>query len=416
MTIVDRVVQLHRLVPGELEAHPLNWRKHPKRQLDALDGLLRSIGFAGALLAYRTGEGKLRLIDGHARQRLVDVPVPVLETDLTEEEANTLLALLDPISALATADRDKLGELLAVSQSNDPNVIALLERMAKDHDLVLTDATTDTSQQIAEAEALLAKWQVLPGDVWRIASARGHEHRIICGDSTDPATLQRLMGDERAVCLWTDPPYGVNYVGKTDDQMTIQNDTPEGLEPLLTGAFAAADSVLVPGAAVYVAHPAGLLSMTFMQRFLAQGWRFHQALVWVKDSMVLGHQDYHYQHEPILYGYTAGGGRRGRGGGDGWYGTNSETSVLNFPRPKASKWHPTMKPPELIAYCVQNSAGPGGIVLDIFNGSGSTLLACEMTGRAGRGVELEPKFCAVTLERLALMGLKPERVGDGAAD
>lgn len=416
MTIKNRVVQVHQMRPQELEEHPDNWRKHPKRQIDALQGVLESIGFAGALLAYRTGDGKLRLIDGHARQKLVTDVVTVLETDLSEDEAATLLSLFDPISAMATADKSKLAGLLGKITSDDARVQALVDRLARDHDIVLRDPQVDTSEKVGEAEALQNKWQVQRGDVWRIPSASGRvEHRLICGDSTDPQDLLRLMGDERAVCMWTDPPYGVNYVGKTGDQMTIQNDSAEGLDALLQGAFAAADSVLLPGAAIYIAHPAGLQSLTFMQRFLAQGWRFHQALVWVKDSLVLGHQDYHYQHEPIIYGYAAGGGRRGRGG-DGWHGSNAEASVLMFVRPKASQLHPTMKPPELVAHCVQNSAAAGEVVLDIFNGSGTTLIACEQTGRAGRGVELEPKFCAVTLERLSLIGLKPERVSNGAQD
>src|SRR5207245_3732381 len=126
--------------------------------------------------------------------------------------------------------------------------------------------------------------------------------------------------------------YGVDYVGKTSRALKIAGDSPSGLEALLEGAFAQAGPVLRPGARLYVAHPAGALSVLFLQAFLAQGWRLHQTLVWVKDSMVLGHGDYHYQHEPIAYGYVPGPGRWGRGA-NGWYGGNDQSSVIEAARP-----------------------------------------------------------------------------------
>ena len=124
------------------------------------------------------------------------------------------------------------------------------------------------------------------GDLWLLGP-----HRILCGDATNANDVAILMDGQLASCMWTDPPYGVNYVGGTKDKLTIKNDTADGLAQLLSDAFAAADAVLAPGAAIYVAHPAGALAMTFGDRFLAQGWRLHQTLVWVKDSLVLGRLD-----------------------------------------------------------------------------------------------------------------------------
>jgi DNA modification methylase len=223
-------------------------------------------------------------------------------------------------------------------------------------------------------------------------------HRLVCGDATDAAAYERLLGGEQAQLLWTDPPYGVSYMGKTAKRLTIKNDGADGLVELLQGAFARVDEALVPGAPLYVAHPAGRLSLTFGNAFVAQRWRLYQTLVWVKDALVLGHADYHYRHEPILYGYKPGPGRLGRGAA-GWHGDNAQVSVLEVERPKASREHPTMKPPALIEIALQNSSQRGDLVLDPFAGSGSTLIASERTGRCARLIELDPAYCDVIIER-----------------
>jgi DNA modification methylase len=165
----------------------------------------------------------------------------------------------------------------------------------------------------------------------------------------------------------------------------------------------------LPGARLYVAHPAGELSLTFGQCFVAQGWRLRQTLVWVKDHFVLGRSDYHYRHEPLLYGHKPGEGRIGRGA-KGWFGDNAQDSVLEFPRPRASRDHPTTKPPELIERCLRNSSRRGDRVLDPFAGSGSTLVACEVAGRAARLLETDPRYCDVIVGRFErLTGRRAER-------
>ena len=185
---------------------------------------------------------------------------------------------------------------------------------------------------------------------------------------------------------------------------------------LLVAAFYAVDQVLVGGAAFYVAHPAGPLSVEFYKAATAAGWRIHETLIWVKDSMVLGRSDYHYRHEPLLYGYTAGGGRRGRGA-QGWYGSNAQTSVFEIPRPRRSDSHPTMKPVELVARCLRNSAPPfGGVVLDPFGGSGSTLIACHETERVARLLELDPTYVDVIGRRFQeYSGLMPVKASNWAS-
>ena len=235
-------------------------------------------------------------------------------------------------------------------------------------------------------------------------------HRLLCADSTEGASVERVMAGERAEVLWTDPPYGVGYVGKTPEALTVSNDSTPGLSELLQAAFAHADGALTPGARIYLCHPTGRNAFPFAQAFCEVGWRLHQSLVWVKDRMVLGHADYHHRHEGILYGYKPGPGRWGRGA-QGWYGGNDQDSVLEVPRPAASRDHPTAKPVELIRRCLTNSSQPNGAVLDPFSGSGSSLMASEELGRRAFLIELDPAYCHVIIARWeAFTGERAHRV------
>lgn len=223
--------------------------------------------------------------------------------------------------------------------------------------------------------------------------------------------MARLMDGQAPEVLWTDPPYGVEYVGKTEEALRIAGDVAGGISELLARSFDLANRHLAPGARTYLCHPAGSLQVAFLSAFAAQGCRLHQTLVWVKDAMVLGHADYHYRHEPIAYGYAKGSGRWGRGG-PGWYGGDGEDSVLEVPRPRASLEHPTAKPVQLVVRCLANSSRPDDVVLDPFVGSGSTLVACELLSRRGLGMELDPRYCDVAVARLeAITGKQARRVG-----
>jgi DNA modification methylase len=393
----DRVVELVRVRAGDLQPNPRNWRRHPEPQRAALRGLLRQIGYADALLARREGDS-LVLIDGHLRQSLDPAQVvPVLVLDVTEAEADTLLATLDPLAGLAQPDPEILADLLGRVDSSSRAVLDLLATVARDAGLPVRRVLADPE----EVPSLPAEPRSKPGDLWILG-----EHRLLCGDATKEQDMGWLMGGEQAEAMWTDPPYGVDYVGKTPRALRITGDVPSGLTELLAGAFGQAGAVLRPGARIYVAHPAGPLSVVFLQAFLVQGWRLHQTLVWVKDSIVLGHGDYHYRHEPIAFGYVPGPGRWGRGA-KGWYGGNDQSSVIEVARPAASREHPTTKPVELIRRCLVNSTKEGDRVLDPFCGSGSTLIACEVMGRAGYGMEIDPTYCDVAVARWeALTGRK----------
>jgi DNA modification methylase len=219
------------------------------------------------------------------------------------------------------------------------------------------------------------------------------------------------MQGELADLLVTDPPYGVGYVGRTDRRLEISNDDRSGLAELLFSPFSAADRVLRPGAPLYVFHPAGPNALTFWAEIRAAGWQIHQGIVWVKDTVVLGHSGYMYRHEPIVLAYKPGRGRRGRGSG-GWYGGNDKDSVLEVPRPAVSREHPTAKPVELISMLVCNSSRRGKRVLDPFAGSGSTLVAAQELGRVAHLVEIDPAYADVILSRYeTLTGEEAKRVG-----
>lgn len=244
-----------------------------------------------------------------------------------------------------------------------------------------------------------------PGDLWVLG-----DHRLVCGDSTDEGVVARLMDGALADMVWTDPPYGVEYEGKTADALTIANDGAAGLPGLLAGVFAAVDEYLAPGGRLYIAHPPGALCKAFLDAFVVR-WKLHETLVWLKDRFVLGHSDYHYRHEPILYGYKAAPGRWGRGG-EGWYGDNAQDSVFDVPRPSASEHHPTMKPVELVARALRNSSAARHVVLDPFGGSGTTLIAACETDRVARLVEISPAYCDVICARFQRhTGIIPTRDG-----
>ncbi len=335
-----------------------------------------------------------------AAQEVGLTEIAVTFVDVDSEQARRILLVDNRTNDQATYDLEALVELLEELADlggtgyDDGSLAELLDELRPD------PVGEDEPPPLPEEP------ETRPGDLLVLG-----DHRLRCADATAPQSYARLLGDERCEAMWTDPPYGVDYEGKTKAALTIQGDRAGGLEALISAAFAAADTALSPGARLYMAHPAGELSVTFANTFVAQGWKLRQTLVWVKDAFVLGRSDYHYRHEPILYGHKPGEGRIGRGA-KGWYGDHAQDSVLEVARPRHSRDHPTMKPPELVERCVRNSTRRGDLVLDPFAGSGSTLVACESSGRAARLVELDPRYCDVIVARFErLTGRRAERRG-----
>lgn len=402
------------------------WVKNPRKNDKAVDRVAASIqrfGFGAPLLA-RKANGEI--IAGHTRLKAalklgID-KVPVRYLDLSEGDAH-LLALADnKLGELAAWDDELLAEVLADAKAEGLDVG---DSGFAEHELTKlmgssAEAEPEGRALDSEPERLRRKWDTALGQMWEIPSLTigGGAHRLLCGSSTEASDVARLMGDARADMMWTDPPYGVDVIGgsraltnaerRDAGGKTISNDAvpPDVLQTFLSECFALANRVLKSGAAWYIAYPDQRFRQ-FVAAIDAAGWTLRQPLTWVKDSLVMGRSDYHSRHEGIYFGYTDGEGRRGRGGA-GWYGGDAETTVFEVDRPKVNDLHPTMKPVELVARMVRNSAPQGGLVYEPFSGSGSTMLACEQTGRLCRAIELDPKYVAVALERMSDAGCAPQ--------
>ena len=225
------------------------------------------------------------------------------------------------------------------------------------------------------------------GDLWLLG-----RHRLICGDSCEEATIQRLCGDSQIDLYLTDPPYNVAYKGGTG--LTIENDNMDSASFLafLTDAYAAADSVMKPGCAFYIWHASCEVGNFYQAMLNIPGWMPKQYLLWVKDSFTLGRQDYQWKHEPCWYGWKDGAAHY-------FVDDRKQSTVLEFDKPKRNGEHPTMKPVELFEKLVENSSRPGENVMDSFGGSGTTMVACEKLGRKAFLCELDPKYADVIVRR-----------------
>ncbi|KKX97731.1 DNA methyltransferase [Microbacterium sp. Ag1] len=295
--------------------------------------------------------------------------------------------------------------------------------VASDLDELLAQLSTPVSltdpddvPALPDADAAISR----AGDVWMLGP-----HRLLVGSSGDLEAVRAAMPDGVLWdCVWTDPPYGVDYVGGTG--MTIQNDGPAAAIAVSVAFLEVAAQLARPGAPVYVAH-ADVLRVPLQTAMEQLGIRYRQTLMWVKDRFVLSRADYHYQsepilagevdierdHDPIAYGFTPGGdGRLGRGG-PRWYGDNRSSTVFDIRRPSRSAEHPTMKPVELVERMLVNSCAPGAWVADGFGGSGSTLIAAHRLGRKAFLVELDPAYADVICRRFQEhTGIVPVRGGE----
>ena len=397
------------LVPIDaVRPDPANVMRHPPSHIDALAASLVAFGFDQPILARRNG----LIIAGHGRllaaRQVGMTHVPVVYTDLDGIDAARRMIGDNRLAALAEPDTGALAELLRQLQAedalggtgyDDAAVDALLKEVAG-----ATPPADDPGPQLDKAAELQSKWGTALGQVWALG-----EHRLACGDCTDPAVVANVMQGERADMVFTDPPYGVavgdknkflNSIAPSNRvEENLLNDTLDepALAALLAASFDNAVAVCTAGAAWYVAAPAGPLHLLFGQALKERGiWR--QIIHWVKNNATFAPLgvDYHWQEEPIFYGWVPGAAHR-------YYGGRQQTTVWEIDRPQKSPEHPTMKPVELVERAVTNSSQPGEMVLDMFVGSGTTLIACERLGRKCRAVELSPGYVAVTLQRWADM-------------
>ncbi len=278
---------------------------------------------------------------------------------------------------------------------------------AADFDLTLTALTDEMLADMEDNDEVEEPEEVEPpaepvtqrGDLIKMG-----EHRLVCGDSTNKDDVHLLFEDAKADMILSDPPYGVSYVGKTKDALTIENDalSEDQLVVLMDKAFGWADDYSREGSYWYATVPAGPLFMLFAQDWKDRGI-LRQVLVWKKDAMVMGRSEYHYQHEPILFGWKEGKRHKNT--------DRTRTSVWDVPRPKASREHPTMKPIALWQLAMKDGSRKGEIVYDPFSGSGTTILCADQMGRKGYGMELDPSYCDVIVTRWEKQsGEKAERI------
>lgn len=363
---------------ADIVPYAANAKKRDKRQINNVAESIKQYGFVQPIVIDRDGV----IVIGHCRamaaKKLGMEEVPcVCVDDLTPEQVNAL-RLVDNKSNESDWDFDLLADEL-------PG----LDLSAFDFDWGLPEDTTD---EVTEDEAPEVDEESEPitklGDIWQLG-----RHRLMCGDSTSVECVQKLMGGAQADLLLTDPPYGVDYTGKTKDALKIENDAKSDDEfiAFLQAAFEAANSVMKPGAVFYIWH-ADSKAYVFRMACQMTGWEVRQVLIWVKNEMVMGRQDYQWKHEPCLYGWKAGAGHL-------WASDRKQTTVLEFDRPTANKEHPTMKPVALFDYQIKNNTKGGDIVLDLFAGSGTTVAACEQNGRNAYVMEFDPKYCDVIVKR-----------------
>lgn len=365
-----------------LHQDPANVNKHPDANLRHISDSLKTFGQVEPLVVQKGtgkvigGNGRLQVLAGHGVTE-----VDVVELDIDDTKAAALGIALNRSAKSSEFDDAALAAVLATLPTE-----LQLGAGYDDSDLRELDATLDKPLVEDEPPAPLPEPVSRRGDVWEMGG-----HRLMCGDSTDGGDVSLCLNGERADMVLTDPPYGVEYEGKTEHALKVTNDGAKGLPALLDGAFGLAIKNTKPGAVWYVAAPARPLHIVFADWLHKAGvWR--QTITWVKDSMVLGHSDYHYQHEPIFYGWTPGAKHKEPP-------DRTQTTVWNIPRPKASREHPTMKPVELFARAVGNSAEIGWIIYEPFSGSGTTIIACEQLGRKCYAIEIEPRYVDVGIRR-----------------
>lgn len=417
---------------------PLGWltpyENNPRNNDEAVEPVANSIkefGFKVPIVATSDGE----IINGHTRWKaakklkLKTVPV-IIADDLTEEQVRAFRLADNKVAEIAQWDIELLLSEIDSVDNLDMTLFGFTDSDYTLDDFEDEETDTDISEDEIESEGDSVS-SVEYGDIYQLG-----RHRLMCGDSTSAGDMKELVDGEKIDLYVTDPPYNVAYEGKTEEAMTIKNDSMDdaSFRQFLRDAFSVADQHLKPGGAFYIWH-ADSEGLNFRAAVKETGWLLKQNLVWVKNSIVLGRQDYQWKHEPCLYGWKDGASRyfvdnralstvieedednlkeMTKGELISYIKTmqeNSPTSIFYEDKPVRSDIHPTMKPLKLIARCVLNSSKKGERVLDSFNGGGSTLMVCEKTERIYYGMELDPIYVERTIKRWEEeTGLKAEKI------
>ena len=379
----DEIVSIDSLKPN-----PKNPNTHPDSQLKLLAKIIQKTGWRAPITVSKLSGF---IVKGHGRLYAAqyagfkECPVEYQNFENEEEELSALLAD-NKLAELAQIDTEKLGELFNEFDFSDLDMTGYsqdeFENLIGEFESADIDVSDDIVPDIEENSFTQS------GDIWLLG-----KHKLICGDATKPETYEKLLGDERIDLCLTDPPYNVNYEGGTSDKLTIQNDNmaDDEFRKFLTDAFTCMNDVMKEGASFYIWH-SDSERYNFQGACKDIGWQVRQCVIWIKNTFVMGRQDYQWKHEPCLYGWKGGAAHY-------FIDDRTLTTCFEFDKPLRNDIHPTMKPVELFKFQIGNSSRKGDIVLDGFGGSGTTLIACDSTGRVARLIELDEKYCDCIVKR-----------------
>lgn len=366
---------------GDLKAYERNAKLHPAEQIQQIKTSIQEFGFNDPVAVWNDNE----IIEGHGRliaaKELGYTEIPVIRLDsLTDEQRKAYMLVHNKLTMDTGFDLELLNiELGSINDIDMTEFGFEFEVFSDDSSEVVED---DYNEELPEEPKSKL------GDIYQLG-----RHRLMCGDSTDAEQVKVLTNGELVDMLLTDPPYNVAYEGKTKDKLKIKNDNMEdtAFRQFLCSAFSAANEVMKAGAVYYIWH-AGLEGYNFLGACRDIGWKVREILIWNKNIMLLGRYDYQWKHEPCLYGWKDGASHL-------WASDRKQTTVIDFNKPNKSDIHPTMKPVGLFDYQIQNNTKGGDIVLDLFNGSGTTIIACEQNGRKAYCMELDPKYVDAAVDR-----------------
>lgn len=386
-------MDIQKIAVDKLNPAKYNPRKDLKKGDPEYEKLKRSIETFGYVEPVIWNKRTGHIVGGHQRFKILKeqgaTEVDCVVVDMDEAEEKALNVALNKVSG--DWDMPKLAELLEDLDKSMFDVsltgfdaAEIEDLFSKVHDKDVNDDGFDADKALEDIKNPISK----SGDIWLLG-----KHRLICGDSTKLSDVEKLMDGKKANLCVTDPPYNVNYSAGKENERVIKNDHMEDSKfyDFLLAAYKNVIAVLDDGAGAYIFH-ADTEGLNFRKAFKDAGFHLANVCIWVKQSLVLGRSDYQWQHEPVLYGWKPTGKHR-------WYADRKQTTVWNFDRPTKSREHPTMKPVPLMAYPIQNSSMTNCIIYEPFAGSGSTLIACEQTGRICYAVELDEKYCDVIVKR-----------------
>lgn len=379
-----RQVKVEALIP-----YAKNSRTHDDAQVAQIAASIKEFGWTNPILV----DGEHGIIAGHGRlmaaRKLGMTEVPVIELkDLTPTQKKAYIIADNRLALNAGWDNQlltiELNELLEDKFSLDLLGFNADELNALLNPVEINEGLVDENEVPEPPPEPITKL----GDVWILGN-----HRLMCGDSTQIDQLEKLCNG-RQVDMWlTDPPYNLAYEGKTKEALTIKNDSmsDDSFRQFLRDSYVAADVVMKAGAVFYIWF-ADIETYNCIGALKDAGWQLRQTLIWKKSSIVMGRKDYHFKHEPCLYGWKEGAAHL-------WASDRKQTTILEFDKPSRNGEHPTMKPVALFEYQMLNNTKGGDIVLDSFGGSGTTMIAAEKNGRVGYLMEFDPKYCDVIVKR-----------------